>query len=441
MRVPGATDAESGFHYNTVLAFPLISFMRRPFKKNPGSKLSADSQRLVTFAQAIAQASSRLEERYWENQLDVLLYKMLRNQHQDAIETALDQLFRQESSAYDALMESVEAASESCTIEHEGAQYDTLLIAMPILAWTRFSIPAGPVPTDMVMTLSAHLHAHVLAPDTKVAMSPMLYSIDQLPRTHADTFALTQQMGQAALKGTAQKAPTRQPQTAPFLADTRYLLAAITAPTGAPLFRWQASAEPAERDQALAQWNAQALPNIARLLPGCGIDLLLPEAYFVACREGDRLIRPASIRAAVHYLTHTLEVEPAALQAFIGSFGEEEGNGRVDEYRIGFGLAGDDDILYGVVWPLYGQEDDDEAYQIDVPAIDIPAAEVSRKTPSEQIVALLEECGLICIKRLTELFAMEFCDDCGSPLFPDANADLVHAEMPEDTPAGSTHLH
>src|SRR3546814_1641136 len=46
------------------------------------------------------------------------------------------------------------------------------------------------IPADMVMTLSAHLHAHVLAPDTKLAMAPTLFSIDQLPRTNADTFAL-----------------------------------------------------------------------------------------------------------------------------------------------------------------------------------------------------------------------------------------------------------
>src|SRR5690606_29058624 len=102
------------FNYNTQLQYAscLSSsfFMRRSFKKNSGSKLSADSQRLTTFSQAIDQAASRLEERYWEDQLDALLHKLLRNHHQDAIDAALDHLFKQESGAYDALMESVEAA-------------------------------------------------------------------------------------------------------------------------------------------------------------------------------------------------------------------------------------------------------------------------------------------------------------------------------------------
>lgn len=416
--------------------------MRRPSKNTP-HKLSPDSQRLATLAQAIIQASSRLEERNWERQLDLLLRKLLKAHHQEVIDAAFDHLFKLESAAYDALMECAEAASESCQIEQDGVCYDALLIAMPILAWTRFSIASGAIPAEMVTTLSTHLQAHMLATETKMAMMPNLFSIDQLPRSHAETFALTQKMAQAALKDSALKQVAQQPETAPFLADTRYLLAVVTAVAGEPLFRWQISANLQERDEALAQWNTQAMPNIARLLPGCGIELLLPEAYFVACREGDKQIRPASIRAAVHYLTYTLNVEPNDLQAIIGSFGEESADGRVDEYRISFALMENMEVVYGIVWPLYGQEDDEELQYraMEVPSDPVISADVERKSPIEEILALLEECGVINVKRHAELFAMEVCDDCGAPLFPDMDAELTHAEMPEDAPTGSTHLH
>jgi hypothetical protein len=416
--------------------------MRRP-SKSTALKLSADSQRLTAFAQAIAQSASRLEERNWERQLDTLLRKLLKNDHQDSIDAALDHVFKLESAAYDAWMEAAEAASESCQIEHDGVLHDALLIAAPVLAWTRFSIASGPIPADAQMTLAAHLQAHVLASGAKMAMAPMLFSIDQLPRSHSETHALTQRLGQAALKGSAVRQAAHQPETAPFLADTRYLLTVVTAVAGEALFRWQESTVAGERDQALAQWSAQAMPNIARLLPGCGIELLLPEAYFVACREGDRLIRPASIRAAVHFLTHTLDVEAHALQAIIGSFGEEAADGRIDEYRIGFTLEKDPDVLYGVVWPLYGQEDDEELQFRAMEMPDDPALsiEVERKSPLEEILALLEECGVVNVKRHVGRFAMEFCDDCGAPLYPDMHAELVHAEMPDDAPAGSMHLH
>ncbi|HEV7855638.1 MAG TPA: DUF2863 family protein [Herminiimonas sp.] len=416
--------------------------MRRPFKSN-AQKRSVDSQRLTMLAQAIDQSASRLEERNWENQLDSLLRKLMKNDHQDIIDAALDHAFKLESSAYDALMECAEAASESCQIEQDGIQYDALLIAAPILAWTRFSIAAGAIPAEAHASLSAHLYAHVLAPNVKMAMAPMLFSIDQLPRSHTDAFALTQRLALSALKGSPVKAAPQQPETAPFLADTRYLVAAVTAVAGEPLFRWQELPDPIARDQALSHWNAQAMPTIARLLPGCGVELLLPEAYFAACREGDRQIRPASIRAAVHYLTHTMSVEPDALQAIVGGFGEEANGGRVDEYRISFTLLKDQDVIYGIVWPLYGPEDGEELpYRaVDLTADPLLASEVDRKSPLEEIFALLEECGVPNVKHHIEHFAMEFCDDCGSPLFPDMDGELVHAEMPEDAPTGSGHLH
>ena len=33
------------------------------------------------------------------------------------------------------------------------------------------------------------------------------------------------------------------------------------------------------------------------------------------------------------------------------------------------------------------------------------------------------------------------CDDCGAPLFPDSEGELVHAEMPEEAASPSPHLH
>ena len=415
--------------------------MRRPSKSST-HKLSADSQRLATLAQGVVLASSRLEERGWEKQIDVLLHKVLKTGHQETIDTALDHLFQLDANAYDALMEAVEAASESAVIEYEDQLYDALLLAVPILAWTRFSIASGPIPTEMQTTLSAHLHAHVLAPNVRLALSPILYAIDQLPRSHVDTFAVTQRLAQAALKGSPLRSSTDVPETAPFLADTRYLLAALVVPAGEPLLRWQASLQVTDRAQALLQWQTQALPNIVRLLPGCGIDLLLPEAYYVACREGDRQIRPASIRAAVHFLSHTLQIDARELHASIGCFGEEAAPGRADEYRVGFSVGQISDIVYGVVWPLYGEEDEEDTGDIDaIPLQRLAVGEEPQPTPLEEITTLLREAGVTNITRHIERFPMEFCDDCQAPLFPDTDADLVHAEMPEDAPQGASHFH
>ncbi|ALK98265.1 hypothetical protein AB595_07605 [Massilia sp. WF1] len=415
--------------------------MRRSSKDSP--KLSAESQRLVSTSQAIVQAASRVEERTWERNLDSQLQKLLKTNHQDSIDAALNVLFKGDLAVYDVLMDSVEAVSESSTMTEQanGAEvtWQALLVAAPVLAWTRFSIASGTIPNEIVSTLSAHFSAHLLAEGARMAMAPTLYSLDQLPRTHAETYGLTHKLAQAAHKGSSVKPAAPGPDASQFLADTRYLLVAVIAPVGAPLFRWQ---EPqhllnfeAEREAALEQWRAQAGPSVARLLPGCGTELLLPEAYYVACREADKLIRPVSVRAAVHYLTYTLGVEAGDLRAVIAGFGDEVNDSQVDEYRVGFTLRQSPDVVYGIVWPLYGQEDE-EGTPMEGPVHgDRPLA------PIDEIVKHLNEMGIAHVKRIGERYVAEYCDDCGAPLFADPSGELVHAEMPEDTPAGNEHFH
>jgi len=380
-----------------------------------------------------------------EAHLDQALQRLLKSSHQESIDHALNNLFRDDLNAYDVLMESVEAVSESSwLVELEDGvekRYQALLVAAPILAWTRFSIASGAIPNDLLGTLSAHFSAHLLADGAKMAMAPMLFSIDQLPRSFGETYSLTHKLAQAAYKNLPVKLQVKAPETAPFLADTRYLLAAVVAPEGGPFFRWQ---EPqfqttfvAERAGALEQWQNQATPNLTRLMPGCGIELLLPEAYYIACREADKLIRPVSVRAAVHYLTNSLGCEASELRAVIAAFGEESSDAQVDEYRVAFTLRQSNDVVYGIVWPLYGQEDEEGT---PVEGL-MNVTERAQRTPLDEIVACLNEAGITHIKRHSERFVAEFCDDCGAPLFADPVGELVHAEMPEDAPVGTEHFH
>lgn len=419
--------------------------MRRPAKRI-SQKLSPDSKRLADLAQAFTMSSSRIEQRYWEHQLDSQLARLLKSGNQHTLDDTMNHLFKVDLDAYDALMEAVEAGSESVVLAEENRQ--ALLIAMPILAWTRFAIASAPVPADTLASLCVQLQAHVLADDVKLAMAPMLYSIDQLPRTHSDIHAMLHQMANAAQTGKPLSAPVKPPETAPFLADSRYLLAVVTAPLGQALFRWQApevNASPAaEKLSVLRAWQAQAAPHVARLLPGCNVELMLPEAYYMACREADKQIRPASVRAADYYLTQTLNLKSGDLHASIGGFGEDSVSAQIDEYRIGFSLGQNPDVVYGIVWPLYGAEDSDQVITTqdgEVTLVHAVGAEPGPATPLEEILAALRESGIVNIKVHDEYFAMEFCDDCGAPLYVDRNGELVHAEMPEDAPLTSGHLH
>ncbi len=415
--------------------------MRRSLK-NTARKFSADSQNLATLAQSLAISGSRLERRHWESFLDKSLEKLLGNNQQQAIDSALDHLFHTDPLAYDVLLDCVETVSSSCSQSYDGKTYKGLLLAVPIIAWTRYVIPSGQLSTAQMQPLFELLREHILAQTTHAALAPALFSIDQLPQSYCDTFSLTRRMVDAALHKKTLQLPSELPETAPFLADTRYLLIAVAAEINKPLLRWEeinsGINSQLSRRSVLEHWQTHAVPNMQLLLPGCGVDLLLPDSYYVACREADKAVRPISLKAAVHYLTHSLSVEANQLSAVIASVGDQANAMRIDEYRISFSHSGNSDVYYGVVWPLYDEESADDDISLDAsrrPGIPPPLS------PMQQIVATLRESGITKIQNAETIFSPEFCDDCGAPLFCDSSEEMVHAEMPEDIGENSGHLH
>ncbi len=415
--------------------------MRRSLK-NTARKFSADSQNLATLAQSLAISGSRLERRHWESFLDKLLEKLLGNNQQQAIYSALDHLFHTDPLAYDVLLDCVETVSSSCSQSYDGKTYKGLLLAVPIIAWTRYAIPSGQLSSAQMQPLFELLREHILAQITHAALAPALLSIDQLPQSYCNTFSLTRRMVDAALHKKALQLPSELPETAPFLADTRYLIIAVAAEINKPLLRWEevnsGINSQLSRRSVLEQWQTHAVPNMQLLLPGCGVDLLLPDSYYVACREADKAVRPISLKAAVHYLTHSLSVEANQLSAVIASVGDQANAMRIDEYRISFSHSGNSDVYYGVVWPLYDEESADDDISLDAsrrPGTPPPLS------PMQQIVATLRESGITKIQNAETIFSPEFCDDCGAPLFCDPSEEMVHAEMPEDIGENSGHLH
>ena len=397
--------------------------MKRPRSKSV-TRLTPDAERLVSLALGLAASGSLTEDHYWEAQLGKLVAHLLESGHENSINVALDHLLQAQSNAYETLIDQVESLTESATLEHQGKPWDVLLIAAPIVAWSKYAIASGPLHADAALSLATHLQAHVMAAGTRLALSPYLYSIDQLPRHFTEVSKLTSKLGEAALQGAAPKIDLqRMPETAPLLADARFLIAAVVAPQGEALFRWQqlGSVQHAGRTHCLEQWVAQGRPNLAPLLQGCVFECMLPEAYYVSCRESERSVRPYSIRAAVAFLESALKVNPDHLCAIIAGFGAE----RIDEYRVSLGVRGKvDEVAHGIVWPLYGREDESTA-----------------PTPLEDIRTQLRECGITDLEELQGIHSPEFCEDCGAPLFPTADGEIVHPGLPDEVDAPTAHFH
>jgi hypothetical protein len=399
-------------------------------RTKPSQRSSPEVEKLVADAISLAASGSYLEDRFWEERLNTRLMRLLKSQNQNVIDAALDQTFRINTVAFEVLADIAETLAESLQLEHEGQSWDVVLIAMPIVAHTRYQIPSGPLPTKIVEATAAGLNSAIAATDTRIAIVPWLYSIDQMPHSHCQTRLLTEALASAAISSAEVKLELRDmSETIAVLADPRFIIAAISAPSGTPLFKWQEES-PArqERGVSLIGWQNAMQEPIASILPGCEFELLLPEAYFTNCRLADKHVRPLSIRAAVNFLESTLGILPAGLSCVVGAFGEEQ----ADEYRIAFSVKGAPDVMYGVIWPLYDRE------SVSSDALNDLSDDES---PIKKICDALHDAGVEDVFRHAMLFDPELCDDCGAPLFPDRSGEAVHAEMPEDAPSQQPLFH
>ncbi|MDT3735271.1 MAG: DUF2863 family protein [Denitratisoma sp.] len=379
--------------------------------------LNRDAEQIARLATGLAASASRVEDAYWESRLDSAVDKLLRTGNEDTLNLALDHLFGANGRAYDALADLIESRAEGGVLGTGGNEFDVAMFAAPLLAWSRFIIPSGPLPAGTLAAARTQLQAHVLAAGTKLALADFLYSPDQLPRGFVETYRLANQLAKAAADNKDARIDPRQlPETTRFISDTRYLIGAVVAPRGQALFRWQE--EDASREQAATQWSAQGGSSLQPLFTGCALEPLLPDVYHAACRNADQGLRTYSLRAAAAFLQTVLNVKPQSLRAVVAPFHEE----RLEEYRIGFTLADSSEVVHGVVWPLLGAEDE---------STDCVG----------QIEAVLEDVGVGNVVVLDQRFPVEFCDDCGMPMYPTPEGETSHAELPEDLPQAPAHLH
>ena len=381
------------------------------------ARQTPDSELLTRLATRLSQSSNRIEDAYWETRLAAHIDRLLADNAEDTLVAVLDHLYSGGSRAYDELADMVESCAETRRAAGDSG-LDVLLIAAPLLAWSRFQIPSSTISATQLEAVRVHLQAHVLAAEARLGLADILYSPDQLPQNYVDTAQLTDRLAKAAVHGRNLKVDATQlSETMSFLSDTRYLIGAVAAPRGAAMFRWQEDdGDPAE---AFRQWALQGGDALRPLLPACALEFLPVLAYHAAVRDADRASRPWSLRSAVAFLQTVLNEPAAELRAVVAPFHDRQ----LEEFRVGFTRRGGSDVIHGVVWPLLENEDENN---------EAPA----------QIEATLREAGVTSVLMLDQRFPLEFCDDCGAPLYPNPEGEPVHAELPEEqTATAPRHLH
>lgn len=394
------------------------------------ARLPRDTQRLLVLAEGLARSGSQMEDSYWQNLLGSQLKKILLGKKSQSIETALDTLLDGDINVYETLVEHAETHSESLEIEVGGVEYDVLLFTAPIVAWTRYQLPSGKLTLKQRRALTEQIQQHIAAPDVRVALAPALASFEQLPQSFQETRQWTQQLSKQALGLASDTLVIRKSADAEnILADVRFLTGALVAPKGAALFRWQTTRPDGafiSREDCHRDWLAGSSEVLVDMFTGCQAEYLLPDAFYINCREADKRIRPYALKAAVTWLHTAAHFPPQDLRAVIVGCGERA----IEEYRIGFSSKRDDEVIYGCIWPVLSKEEAAiETPEID--QVDIPG----------EIVDLLKELGITDIRRLAGVYPIDFCDDCGAPYFPNALGDMMHPELPEETDLSPQHFH
>jgi hypothetical protein len=358
-------------------------------------RLSRDAERLAWLSLALADSGSRLEDAYLESEMVTLIEKLLRGEEEEALNQALDRLHESNGRAYDDLADMIEAA---CEIRRDGDTW-RLMLALPVLAWSRYAIPARALPKAALDALRAQLSGHILATDARVFLADYLFSPDQLPQGYSDTRAMAETLWESAALGRDLHInPDSLPESQTFVSDVRYILAVVQVPHGRPIFRWNES--DGDREQAIAAWREQAGANLQPLMTGCAFELLQPDAYFAAWRRADRETRPFALLAAVEYLKSLFNLPANRLRAIAAPYYDRW----LEEWRVGFTTLDSEDVVHGVTWPLLSGEDENA---------DISGA----------IEAILKETGIGEVRILDARMPLEYCDDCGAPLFPNPDGE------------------
>lgn len=394
-----------------------------PRQRKTQTSMPRGTSQLVALVRASQNSTSRFEDRFWESRIKALVEKHLVAGQDDVIEAALNELAGTRADEADDLLEHVQAASQSLELTVDGQPWQVLLITCALAVWTRYQLPQVAL-TDADMThFTEGLQQCVLAPDVQIHALPKLLGLDEMPRSFAEIHHWVQQLGTRAL-GKRTPLPTiitMEPNPA-LLVDTRHLVLAVAVRAGEPLFRWQADISQTP-DRCRQAWESFINPVLTKLLPGCQFQVLLPQPYHASIELSEQQVRIVAIHSASQWLQSALNLKPGELRATVAAVGEQG----AQEYRIGYHRGRQEDVIYGTIWPIF------EDYA--------PDGAESVINDVDEIAAILKSTGVNHIKRIPGVLLPESCEDCGAPLFPNPDGELVHVELPEEAFDAPQHFH
>ncbi len=373
---------------------------------------------LARLAMLLGECSTILEDAPYERALERLTRQALDAGDDTEIEAALSALKDDRPNAYDQLLSFAEEAAQTIVTD-DGV---SLLVGVPLLTWSRYRNFCGTIPeTHLARVAEAYRRLFTLnTEDVKVHVGNALIAPEHIPDSLCKVRALLTRLA----------APVEDPEypvvdvhdlidrpAAADFADSRYLLLSVSASSREHLFR-PADESSIDRARAAMQFCIEAHDALSLAMIGAVFEVQPPAAYFWAWRQTDNAMRVWSLKSLVDFV-ECMGYPPGEVIASAAFFVPTSSDNPETSAELRIGLTprrSPDKVASGVAWPVNPDEMD---------------------AVRELATSILQTKGVTNIVFHEQDFPLEWCEDCGSPLYASAQGLVVHIELPENQSSGS----
>lgn len=378
---------------------------------------SSDTQaELVRLAHLSEESTSDIEDRAVDAAIESICRKALDQFDESDIEAALAQLKDEDGPAYDDLL----AHAEDCAQSIIGQDKLHLLVLIPVFAWSRFKLPFGKLPKETLVKIAELYKSLYMEDDASIVIGDSLICAEHIPERLKSVRELLNAMT------TRQKSPVSvfsiakllNHDPAPDFADTRYLVVALTAAKADAMFK-QLSRGDIERARTHMDFSLRCHDILETDMRGCVFAVQPPSGFFSAWRQAENAMRVYALKALVGFVG-CMGFGPSELIATTAVFTRPTPSANEPNAEIRIGIStriSPDQVVAGITWPCNPEEaDPNQNFAGEV----LASLQVSR------------------IAALDQVFTMEWCEDCGAPLYANPEGYVTHIEVPESMQQSAT---
>ncbi|MFW8566791.1 DUF2863 family protein [Orrella sp. 11846] len=426
--------------------------------------VSAVQKQLLEAAVYWGDAVAEYEELFYERMIKQILSDAFHIPDPFVFEQILD-VFDVDHPASPLIYRTIMEMAQVTQIEHEDQTLDCILMSMPTVIWSRYQIPDPQPDSNLIQAVLDGLKRHIVTPGTQIVMMPAPLSSLNLPASFKNMGQWKQALAQRLQDP---QAPLPTPKelyegVTPGISNAQHWVFAAANKTDKPILRWMGNHR-GKKQKYLAAWQAYMEAIYKQLYPNCQFDIFLPDFYYDASTQTRLPEQVRTIHATVDRISTIFNVAAEHICATIIRAIDEN----FEEYRIGYNLQGQTEVIDGNLWlisPVGSDElelpdseidDHDDLYETDLFTLHEKSEDQQKQENNlidefsggqafnpelATIFNALHECGIHQIEMIDELAPAAYCPDCDIPLFPGPSGSLQHLVAPDDLSETPPYLH